>query len=344
MQDIRVFFGKYDVVQISKISAEESYTPDWITKKYNAYRINILDSEYLAIEVEPGSNWRVVIKRINALVANNYMPLVISKSLPNKIQHVFVENRLDYIVPGQKLFLPSMGIMQQRLPKESLLEPGKLTMLAQKIILSNLYKKECLYTVNQIAKENNVTSMAVSKAFDELAMIEPDIIVRDGARRYILWEPAKLREVYEKFMDYMRSPVKRTILVPEAAVSEFLLSGEYALEYYCMLGANKRYRNYAINFRELKLNPQLHYSARQLSDTRLKGEALAKLEVWSYLIPFRVGEVNVVDPLSLFITIEESQPNILQEVRYEGAKENIIDKILNQPCDYSDIEQWQFEL
>ena len=164
-------------------------------------------------------------------------------------------------------------------------------------------------------------------------MIEPDIIVRDGARRYILWEPAKLREVYEKFMDYMRSPVKRT-----------LLSGEYALEYYCMLGANKRYRNYAINFRELKLNPQLHYSARQLSDTRLKGEALAKLEVWSYLIPFRVGEVNVVDPLSLFITIEESQPNILQEVRYEGAKENIIDKILNQPCDYSDIEQWQFEL
>lgn len=190
------------------------------------------------------------IQAIRNLPAYNKLPqsddlmVFVTDTLPSYDRKRLVEKGVQFIVPGNQLFLPAFGMdlreyYRQRLEKPQVLSPATQAMLIQYLIKG--WHHQLLTTRAAFEKSFTYAKMTVSRAIKELTDLD---IVKPGketGEATILFHLSP-KETWELAKEAMRTPVRKTLwlnAIPETFDVPLLFAGETALAQMSLLASPK---------------------------------------------------------------------------------------------------------
>lgn len=220
-----------------------------------------------------------------------------------------IEHKVPFIVPGNQLYLPDLGIdlreyFRRRVPVAEALSPS-----TQAMLITALLRRpwEADWRPSSAALELGYTPMTLSRAIKELTGAGLASVETEGRSRWLRLEgPPKT--IWERAKPALRTPVRRSLWVAGEGVPPGLqrrLAGLSALANYSML-AEPQWPVYAI--------AGSHWNAARDAGIRELPEPIAgaqEWQVWSYS-PALMPEAAVVDPLSLTLSLQASADDRVQ--------------------------------
>jgi hypothetical protein len=252
----------------------------------------------------PGRDLRVQLARVAALAE---LPVVyVVTSLASHERRRLVEQRIPFIVPGNQLYLPMLGIdfreyfRQPRQPQNKPISPA-----TQAILIAALMRKLWLtdWAPDSIATELGYGPMTSSRALQELTASRIAVLVTRGRHRLLRIErpPA---EVWEDATPVLRSPVKRSvwIAIDSTSLHEFdpLPGGQSALALYSMIGEPK-WPIYAVG--ASLWNKATRSRIPVLPQPE---DGASEWQIWNYSPRLGLEPQKTVDPLSLTLSLQDS--------------------------------------
>lgn len=289
-----------------------SRLPLFLRQRYDISQADVLGRKcYFAFEIKHAgeaspAEYAKHVSSLKQLLPGDVV-LVISK-LASYVRNRLVRQHVPFIVPGTQMFLPMLMIdLRERFPRGRA-EPGKLTPIAQLIIIYHLVRENITnMPLAQIASQLGYSPMAISQARDELQTSELCEVVKSGRTLSIHFKWQTL-QLWEHALPFLSSPVRRTHWIrwghprPRAAVA-----GLTAMAKYTMLADE------AI--------PTLAMKSTRVTGALEKGEivgcagredAEARMEGWKY-DPWIVAKGDAVDPCSLYLTLRHSADERVQK-------------------------------
>ena len=229
-----------------------------------------------------------------------------------------IEQKVPFIVPGNQLYLPDLGIdlreyfRQKRPAPEHALSPATQAMLIKALVNKST---QTIWHPAATSAEFGYTPMTLSRAVKELTAAGIATLQRKGKERWLhMNRPPP--ETWDVAKPLLRSPVKRSVwthrnpilLQPEL---QFPLAGLSALARYSLL-AEPAQPIYAVDLGRWKTLTQrgLPTLSEPLFDA-------FQLQVWTY-VPIPMPDNKAVDPLSLILSVQ----NDFDE-RVQGALEEL---------------------
>lgn len=206
--------------------------------------------------------------------------------------------KVNFIVPGKLIFIPSLLIVLRELKNSIKLMPEKMPPVSQMLILYHL-EKGSIYglSTSEIAE---LTGLAYPTINVALHWLEANNIIAlvGGKQKYVQIALNKV-ELWNKSLPLMSSPIdsiKFTYTKPTGS----LMSGETAMGHYTML-AEPATPIIAIDKATAKVKATLM--------NKQYGEI--KVEVWKYS-PKLLSENEYVDRLSLYLYMKDSEDERIQ--------------------------------
>ncbi|EJM14601.1 hypothetical protein PMI21_03629 [Pseudomonas sp. GM18] len=228
--------------------------PYALRDRYEFFVTEILGVRCLILKERPQREASVAdvakhMQAINKLLAKK-MPetsdlmVFVTDTLPSYDRKRLVEKGVQFIVPGNQLYLPAFGMdlreyYRQRLEKPQVLSPATQSMLIQFLIKG--WQSRLLTTRSTFEKSFTYAKMTVTRAIKELTDLD---IVQPGKEmgEAAIFFHLSPKETWEMAKDYMRTPVKKTLwlnAIPEAFDTPMLLAGEAALAEMSLLASPK---------------------------------------------------------------------------------------------------------
>jgi len=229
--------------------------------------------------------------------------------LPSYARNRMVHMGIPFIVPGSQIFLPNTVIdLREHYPQPNAKRRSTLGPAAQCTVLYHLLRGSLAgMSLKEIAQKVQYTPMMMTKVKDELEAAEICNTVRSG-RSLVLEFNAAGRPLWEQVQPQLSSPVKKTRWVQWARPAHpALLAGMSALSRRTMIAAD-RLPTYALPLAAFQdfLERGVYTGCREAE------QATARIEVWSYP-PERLGDNEMVDPLSLYLSLRHSQDERVQQ-------------------------------
>jgi len=232
-----------------------------------------------------------------------------------------IQRRINFIVPGTQLFLPSLLIDLQEKYKPKQEKSGKLLPSAQFIILYRILHGEIMETLplKALAKKLGYTPMGISKSVENLKKL--NLCTTEGTKEKYIRFNKNIQTIWHTAQSFLSSPVLKKIFADELPANNLLLkSNESALpEYTDMAEAGQVY---------LAMEKGDYYALQKKG--RLKNENESEgiycIEVWKYdpaILANGISKEGNVDPLSLFLSLKETM-----DERIESAREQIIENYI----------------
>jgi DNA-binding MarR family transcriptional regulator len=221
-----------------------------------------------------------------------------------------IEQKVSFIVPGNQMYLPNLGIdLREHFHQGAQKDRKRLTPSTQALLIWQLLNRPSQdeWSPSVDAAALGYTPMTATRAIRELVDAELAEVVLVGRSKHLrLLEPREA--VWNKAKDFMRSPVKRFVWVREKLVlkfSDIRLAGLSGLSERTML-SGPRELSFAI-------------TAEQWREALLQGaeeiprpeEGAYQLEIWTYS-PALVANSKTVDPLSLWLSLNNSKDDRVQ--------------------------------
>lgn len=227
-----------------------------------------------------------------------------------------VGQHVPFIVPGNQLYLPDLGIdlreyfRQRRETADKGLSPA-----TQALLISALLKpwKAEMHPA-ELADGLGYTSMTLSRAVKELENAGLASVVGGGRERWLRFED-NAQAVWTKALPLLRDPVKQAVwAMPNPGVlQKARLAGESALAHATML-AEPAHQVYAITSEQWKLAQKLGMLALPAPEP---GACL--WQVWCY-DPNISPIAGSVDPLSLILSLRNEHDERVQQALSEFEK------------------------
>jgi DNA-binding MarR family transcriptional regulator len=212
-----------------------------------------------------------------------------------------IEHKVPFIVPGNQMYLPMLAIDLREHFRSLRLETSQLSPSTQAVILHTLLRKIEVRTPLEMAQTLGYSAMSMTRAFDELEATNLAEVTVRGRERCIRFT-AHGQELWTKALPFLRSPVNKRLFVRRTEAGENgLRAGLSALAQYSML-ASPPGSTYALgrgDWKSLKVEHQPILVPTHDSDTD-------EIEIWSYP-PALFAERNLVDPLSLYLSLKDSR-------------------------------------
>jgi len=298
-------------------SKNEKSLPPYLRQRYNLYHTSILNNDCLLLldkEIEAPAAIR---KHLGAISEReNTEAIYVCNSMDSYNRKRLIEQRVSFIVPGNQMFLPFIGIDLRehmkniRIKKETLSPSSQLLLLS--LLLGKLKKG---VTPGEAAKLLGYSSMTMTRAFDELEENRIGTHSSKGKHRLLLIEES-LKDIWKTALPLLGSPQKRTIIInPIEAVLGYKKSGDSALSYYTMISEPKN-PVYAVSENEFKA---LKHDGKFKVVPYPERDSLI-IEIWKYL-PGLLSETDVVDPLSLYLSMKD-----IEDERIESSLAELLDK------------------
>jgi DNA-binding MarR family transcriptional regulator len=225
-----------------------------------------------------------------------------------------VDQRIAFIVPGKQLYLPFAATdlrdhftATNRLPAE---EPKQLSAVAQQMVLLQLYQRwDENAPAQHIADRLAVSKMTVSRAYTELTACGLANTVAIGRQKQLRFMTHGL-ELWEQAQPYLRDPIKKRLWIDLQAYEDYqyrfgIEAGETALSELGMIMTPK-HRTVAINAKDW---PSLKKLLNIVEQPYAYGDSVA-VELWRY-DPTLLSESETVDPLSLYLSLDDKQDDRL---------------------------------
>lgn len=225
-----------------------------------------------------------------------------------------VEQKVCFIIPGNQMYLPFLGMDFREHFRRLQPKPETLSPSTQLVILHALLKgKQDVLRLTDLAKRYGYSVMTMSRAFSEIESLGLAEVTTQGRKREMVLKGTK-QEVWERSIRFLRNPViQRLYLNQSVPVPDGIYAGLSALARYSSLAepANPVWAVNSTTGRSLTLK----YRTDELS---IKDLHVNEIEVWSY-DPKLFADAGVVDRLSLFLSLRDEK-----DERVEAALEQMM--------------------
>lgn len=281
--------------------------PYLYSEYYRTYNMKINDVTYILLEGRedlPGKMVRTHLSELENRLGKKaiYLNSKINQSLRRSI----VEHRFAFIIPGNQIYLPHLGIVFREHYRKSATHKDRLSPAAQVILIRALVNKEYeLVTASEYAKRLKYTTMSVSRAFNELQ--EYDLVTREehGKERPIKWLN-RGRELWEKALPLLINPLRRSIWIKPNTHLPYCLAGITALSRYSMINEDD-FNTYATISSIAKNNLDIV----EISQDSRPADNVTKMQIWKYN-PKLISSEDCVDRLSLYLSMRDSKDERIQ--------------------------------
>ena len=265
---------------------------------YDFYIIKMEDFEWLIAEPLMGFSLNFMrkhqrlMKKLSGMECALYL-----KKQSVYIRNALVEEGIPFIIWDKMVFLPFLNILVYGRADKALKPVEKIAFLTQKLLLLALYEKWKDMTVQKIAKELNVTIVAVRKCFDEIQYLKLPII-KDVGRSRLLSIDASSREMWNMLEPIFRNPVIKTYKLVEDIAAD-IKTGISAICEYSGLQDNP-YPTYAVTKRDLQ-----RFQIKTRRQALTEDEIGCVVQELGYCIDFK-GK-GLVDPLTVYMSLNDEQ-------------------------------------
>ncbi len=305
-------------IAVEKWQKEKSL-PLFLRDLYSFYECQLFHHPYLVMEaldeeeITPATI-RKHIQQIEEMWRHEIIYLRPSISSYNRKR--LIEHKISFIVPGNQMYLPLLGIDLREHIKGMRSVKKKISPSTQAVILFILYNwpRESL-TPSRLAQLLNYTSMTLSRAFDEIETTGLGNVDMERRERILHFQMDR-KSFWEKSLDLLRSPVRKRVKISEPHDTlPLLLAGESALSHHSMLAQPSR-STYAVSAQEWKVL-QLN---KEVTELIIHEPGSMEIEIWKY-DPKLFAREGVVDPLSLFLSLKNTK-----DERVEMALDTLLEK------------------
>ncbi len=291
--------------------------PAFVGRIYEPYRGRIFDRDYVLLvctaknQPTPGQVEKHAEIARSALGQN---VAFVFPTLSTYDRKRLIQRRIPFIVPGRQTYLPMVMIdLREKSPTRPAIggqRPEALSAPAQVLLLFHLQAKadSADWQLNQWADVLGYSRMTLSRVYREL--LSADLCrPRGKGRQVVMRFSAEHRTLWEKATAYLRSPVAGhcQARIPHRDGLPLYQAGASALARFSILAAG-RAETFAMS--------SSRYRAA-LEDGKLIRVPYAEddtvvIERWHYAPGLLSSNRHVVDPLSLYLSLQQDQDERVQ--------------------------------
>mgnify|MGYP006275229177 CR=1 FL=1 len=306
-------------IQTNLSKCEETGSlPFFLHDYYNFYTLNLLEREFVVLAAKNGEDLTPAkIHKHMHLVEDKFklQAIFLGESLSSFNRQRLITYKAPFIIPDNQMYLPDLAIDLKEHFIKARSKTEKLGPAAQVVVLYALLNPDVdTVTPKELANRLGYSMMSMSRAVDAIETAELATVSFEGRRRVVKLDPNR-RQLWEKALPYLKTPVRKRLWVSGLKNHELLMAGESALAGYSMLTSPKQpvYAISASGWKKLKNEMPVEVSP-------YPDEAEFQLEVWRY-DPRIFTEEETVDPLSLYVSFQETE-----DERIESALEEMMEK------------------
>lgn len=282
-------------VQIEPLNkAKRQALPILITNAYQLLQCQLLGAEVCLMVCKDADATPMQLKKHCAIVERAlemYAAVVLPEVKPYNMRRL-VEARVNTIVPGRQLFLPSL-LMDLRVQRNPVDMQGKpMPVMAQVVVLYHLQKRNLNgMSARPIAELLGVSYPNINRAVKWLA--DNGFVELTPGREKQIRFIREGKDLWEQALPVLQNPIERVLRTDR--VLDAYVCGEEALAELTML-AEPQERHWAISKQE----------AQPLGANLDKEFGEHVVEVWRY-DPKLMGENGMVDRLSLYLSLRNTE-------------------------------------
>jgi hypothetical protein len=241
------------------------------------------------------------------------LPVIyVTNALASYERKRLVAQRVPFLVPGNQLYLPDLGIDLREYFRHPNTPTGEaLSPATQAVLISMLLTKPWRddWSLAEIVTRLGYTPMTLTRVVRELTAAGLAKVKRHGHERHLQTDELP-QQLWDRAQQQMRSPVKRSVWVQTTThvVPHMRLAGLSALARLTQL-ADPPWPIYAIG-------PTAWRDAKQGGIKYLMEPSIdcSEWQIWSYS-PELSPDPRTVDPLSLTLSLEHSADERVQMAR-----------------------------
>jgi DNA-binding MarR family transcriptional regulator len=294
--------------------------PIYLKDAYRWYQVTLLGTPCLVMESSDGAWLTPAIIRKNLIQVQEksglqvlYLCPVVSAYNRKRL----IEQKVPFVVPGNQMYLPELGIDLREHFKKLRDIPQQLSPSTQAVVLYALHHgTNQPYTPSQLAKELDYAPMTMTRALDELEAAGIGKVTAVGRERVLRFE-VTAKELWEKAKIQMRSPMNKRAWISAVPPGwRGVLAGLSALSHYTML-AEPALPVYAVSAEYWK-------QVQQRSDVTFLPSAetgAIEVEIWSYS-PHLLVVNQQVDRFSLYLSLQNAT-----DERVESALRELMEEV-----------------
>ena len=303
--------------------AESRPLPQYLNQQYALQEIKIGGHVFMGILLKDAGNFRPAAfeKHLRKIMINN-TPFdgfcLIASELPGYTRRRLVERQIPFVVPGQQMYWPALGVAAQtKKTARTFVKPEALTPAAQAVLIHALNGKITTpITPKELAVQLEYAGMSMTRALDEIEGNDLGRITREGRERLLDFAKNR-RTLWQGALPYLRTPVRKTIRIKEDHLPPDLKikAGETALADRSMLAPPKEpvYVLGRQNWKKL---------AESIEQIPVEDDGTCRIQLWRY-DPALFMKNGCVDPFSLYLSLKDEE-----DERLEMALAEMMEKIL----------------
>jgi DNA-binding MarR family transcriptional regulator len=320
---VRLYLGETLGIRPSFTEWEDSdRLPYTIRSGYDFCEISLLDRQFVAISPKDGEEFSAAkLAKHIAWIDQHYQKagLFIAIGLEAYNRKRLIEQKIPFIVPGNQIYLPDLGIDFREHLRKVRKKPRQLSPSAQVVLLAKLLGKLTteVWTATLLAEIFRSTKMTMSRVIDELEGNELIEARSEGREKQIHFKVTG-RELWEKAQPILRSPIQKRVFVEKTDWSIGTIAGLSALSEQTMIVEPSR-KVRALTSKEWK-SLQIDANLRIIPEASYD-LAPIELEIWKY-DPKVLSKSGLVDPLSLYLSLAHTD-----DERVEGALHDLLEDL-----------------
>lgn len=280
--------------------------PLYIFEAYRFYGASLFDRDVVFGELKDGEGMSIMmlekqLQQIKGLL--NQTVVLVLENVHSYQRRRLIERGINFIVPGKQMYLPALLIdmresfTREPVKRESLLPSAQLLLIYQ-ILGGRLDWKLEGHSFKEIALKFGYSAMAITKAIDNLKRLSLIDVVGEKEKfiRFRYDKSALMEKVLKE--NLFVNPVLKMVFVDELPAGLKVMNCN---------------NNGLSIYTDINPGSQLYYAVEKEEYYKLQrnnvlvnsnpSEGKYALEVWKYR-PFTVNEKpDVVDPLSLFLSM-----------------------------------------
>lgn len=293
--------------------------PFFLSGIYDLYDLRIFERSFILMipknneEFTPAeiSRHTEIIKEISGRET-----ILVQPSVASFNRKRLINRRIAFVVPGNQMYLPDLGIDLREHFRKIRSAPELLSPSAQLLLLFIINKRISEpAALGEYSGLLRYSKMTMTRAFDELENAGLVNIYKSGRERFLNIN-SKWKDLWEMALPRMRTPVKAETYLKRAADSFYRRSykaGLTALSEYTMISAPKL-QVFAIGTEEYRNL----YKDNIIETVEFPEEAAAIVQEWKYSPePLTNENDRTVDRLSLYLSLQNDEDERIQSALEE---------------------------
>ncbi len=227
--------------------------------------------------------------------------ILVTNELSSAARARLIAQHIPFIVPGNQLYLPDLGLDLREHFRRLRQKPDTLGPAAQAVLVYALLRlRESTVTPQALSRALGYSAMTLTRVADELEDSDLVTAKRSGRNRLIDFGEDK-RALWQRAMPVLRTPVARTewvVMPPASGLRDMPLAGLSALAASTLLAAPDKVCVAAAK------DDWTTLGRHGIKPVPYEEMADAQVQVWRY-DPTLLAEEGAVDPLSLYLSLRD---------------------------------------